>query len=174
MVVVESSMAGGRKEVALAAIALLSAVLQAHGSITDIVSPAMWSRAVRAVGVGVEAATSPACMVPLLVSAAAPGAAPLEKESFLSVWPQCCPLFAACKAPAGAVCCLLPDTRCPVLFPLPACRRRALSCWRSLGSCTPPCGRALMHRTQPRCSCGWRSSAATPGQVRLGGCLVSS
>ena len=32
MVVVESSMAGGRKEVALAAIALLSAVLQAHGS----------------------------------------------------------------------------------------------------------------------------------------------
>ena len=75
MVVVESSMAGGRKEVALAAIALLSAVLQAHGSITDIVSPAMWSRVVRAVGVGVEAATSPACMVPLLVSAAAPGAA---------------------------------------------------------------------------------------------------
>lgn len=68
MVVVESSMAGGRKEVALAAITLLSAVLQAHGSITDIVSPAMWSRAVRALGVGVEAATSPACMVPLLVS----------------------------------------------------------------------------------------------------------
>lgn len=32
LVVVESSMAGGRKEVALAAIALLSAVLQAHGS----------------------------------------------------------------------------------------------------------------------------------------------
>lgn len=65
MVVVESSMAGGRKEVALAAITLLSAVLQAHGAITDIVSPAMWKRAVRAVGVGVEAATSPSCMVPI-------------------------------------------------------------------------------------------------------------
>lgn len=68
MVVVESSMAGGRKEVALAATTLLSAVLQAHGSITDIVSPAMWKRSVRAVGVGVEAATSPTCMVPLAVS----------------------------------------------------------------------------------------------------------
>lgn len=67
MIVVESSMAGGRKEVALAAIALLAAVLAAHGSITDIVTPAMWKRAVRAVGVGVEAATSPACMVPLMV-----------------------------------------------------------------------------------------------------------
>ncbi|KAL4423762.1 hypothetical protein ABPG75_001063 [Micractinium tetrahymenae] len=65
MVVVESSMAGGRKEVALAAITLLSAVLQAHGAITDIVSPAMWKRAMRALGVGVEAATSPSCMVPL-------------------------------------------------------------------------------------------------------------
>ena len=74
MVVVESSMAGGRKEVALAAIALLSAVLQAHGSITAIVTPSMWGRAVRAVGVGVEAATSPACMVPLSVSG---GALPL-------------------------------------------------------------------------------------------------
>ncbi len=67
MVVVESSMAGGRKEVALAAITLLSAVLQAHGAITDIVSPAMWKRAMRALGVGVEAATSPSCMVPLSV-----------------------------------------------------------------------------------------------------------
>ena len=87
MVVVESSMAGGRKEVALAATALLSAVLQAHGSITDIVTPAMWTRAVRAVGVGVEAATSPACMVPLLVSAAAlVAAAPLHGQSCLCVW----------------------------------------------------------------------------------------
>lgn len=34
MVVVESSMAGGRKEVALAAIAVLGAVLQTHGAIT--------------------------------------------------------------------------------------------------------------------------------------------
>lgn len=34
---------------------------------TDIVTPAMWKRAVRALGVGVEAATSPACMVPLMV-----------------------------------------------------------------------------------------------------------
>lgn len=67
MVVVESSMAGGRKEVALAAITLLSAVLQAHGAITDIVSPAMWKRAMRALGVGVEAATSSSCMVPLSV-----------------------------------------------------------------------------------------------------------
>jgi hypothetical protein len=68
MVVVESSMAGGRKEVALAAIVLLSAVLHAHGSITNIVTPAMWKRAVKALGVGMEAATSPACMVPLPVS----------------------------------------------------------------------------------------------------------
>lgn len=100
MVVVESSMAGGRKEVALAAIALLSAVLQAHGSITDIVSPAMWSRAVRAVGVGVEAATSPACMVPLLVSAAAASAAPLEVDTCPPARPQRCPLCAARKPAA--------------------------------------------------------------------------
>ena len=78
MVVVESSMAGGRKEVALAAIALLSAVLAAHGSITDIVTPVMWKRAVRALGVGVEAATSPACMVPLMVSAWRFGTAAVE------------------------------------------------------------------------------------------------
>jgi hypothetical protein len=74
MVVVESSMAGGRKEVALAAIGLLSAVLQAHGSITDIIAPTMWKRAMRALSVGMEAATSPTCMVPLPVSACPGGA----------------------------------------------------------------------------------------------------
>jgi len=79
MVVVESSMAGGRKEVALAAVALLSAVLQAHGPSTDIVSPDMWKRAVRALDVGVEAATSPSCMVPLTVGARARVAASPHK-----------------------------------------------------------------------------------------------
>lgn len=99
MVVVESSMAGGRKEVALAAIGLLSGVLQAHakspssahsslggpqegggGSGTGqgaasveaasrgVVSEAMWKRAMRATDVGVEAATTPTCQVPLQVS----------------------------------------------------------------------------------------------------------
>ena len=68
MVVVESSMAGGRKEVALAAIAALAAVLAAHGGDAAAVTPAMWKRALRAVDVGVEAATSPTCQVPLSVS----------------------------------------------------------------------------------------------------------
>ena len=68
MLVVESSMAGGRKEVALAAIAVLGAVLQTHGSITNIVTLEMWKRALRAIDVGAEAATSPTCMVPLAVS----------------------------------------------------------------------------------------------------------
>ncbi len=74
MVVVESSMAGGRKEVALAAIMLLGGVLQAHAAVPDlatgegsIVTDAMWKRALRAADVGVEAATSPTCQVPLQV-----------------------------------------------------------------------------------------------------------
>eukprot|EP00887_Chlorella_sp_A99_P002554 scaffold6.g2554.t1 len=66
MVVVESSMAGGRKEVALAAAGVLGAVLHTHGAITHIVTPDMWKRALRAIDVGAEAATSPTCMVPLL------------------------------------------------------------------------------------------------------------
>ncbi|KAK9810126.1 hypothetical protein WJX72_005196 [[Myrmecia] bisecta] len=64
MVVVESSMAGGRKETALAAIGLLTTVLQAHGN-TRMVSRSMWKRAVRAMDVGVEAAAGPQCAVPL-------------------------------------------------------------------------------------------------------------
>lgn len=65
MVVAESSLAGGRKEVALAAIGLLGGVLAAHGRDETIVSPAMWNRALRALDVGVEAATSAGCQVPL-------------------------------------------------------------------------------------------------------------
>lgn len=79
MVVVESSMAGGRKEVALAAMMLLGGVLQAHagpaaaGSAAEaesgsVLSEAMWKRAMRAVDVGVEAATTPGCQVPLQAS----------------------------------------------------------------------------------------------------------
>lgn len=64
MLVVESSMAGGRKEVALAAIAVITTVMQAHGT-TKAVSRSMWKRAMRAMDVGVEAAASPQCMVPL-------------------------------------------------------------------------------------------------------------
>jgi hypothetical protein len=64
MLVVESAMAGGRKEVALAAIGCITNVLSAHGS-GPLVSHAMWRRALRALGVGVEAAASPNCMVPL-------------------------------------------------------------------------------------------------------------
>ncbi len=80
MVVVESSMAGGRKEVALAAITLLGGVLQAHAGLGSasasagdgssgggVVSDAMWKRAMRALDVGVEAATTPTCQVPLQV-----------------------------------------------------------------------------------------------------------
>lgn len=64
MLVVESALAGGRKEVALAAIAVVTQMMQAHGD-----SPAMqrfmWKRALRAVGVGVEAACSPHCLLPV-------------------------------------------------------------------------------------------------------------
>ena len=114
MLVVESSMAGGRHETAVAAVALLSNVLQvtvqcctcvtclravsaskgwscppenglevcvavhdrqcaapqAHAA-TDAVSRAMWKRALRALGVGVEAGVSPQCRVPLQVGRAA-------------------------------------------------------------------------------------------------------
>ncbi len=89
MVVVESSMAGGRKEVALAAIMLLGGVLQAHAGPplpqhdsaaggasnygVDVVTDVMWKRAMRALDVGVEAATSPTCQVPLQVRCPALG-----------------------------------------------------------------------------------------------------
>ncbi|KAK9834027.1 hypothetical protein WJX81_004391 [Elliptochloris bilobata] len=65
MSVVESAVAGGRKEVALAAIAVLTAVLGAHGG-GPAVSEEMWRRALRAAGVGVEAASTPSCTVPLM------------------------------------------------------------------------------------------------------------
>lgn len=65
MMVVESAMAGARKEVALAAIGVVTTVLTAHGA-GPAVSRAMWKRALRAMGVGVEAAVSPHCMVPLM------------------------------------------------------------------------------------------------------------
>lgn len=71
MLVVESALAGGRKEVALAAIAVVTQMMQAHGD-----SPAMqrfmWKRALRAVGVGVEAACSPHCLLPVQVPCASP------------------------------------------------------------------------------------------------------
>ena len=65
MVVAESSLAGGRKEVAIAAVGLLGGVLGAHGGDDSVVSPAMWRRAMRAMDVGVESATTAGCMVPL-------------------------------------------------------------------------------------------------------------
>ena len=64
MLVLESSLAGGRREVALAAMAVLVTVMQAHGGAEPMARP-MWKRALRATGVGVEAAASPQCMVPL-------------------------------------------------------------------------------------------------------------
>lgn len=65
MSVVESAVAGGRKEVALAAIAVLTAVLGAHGAGPAVSAP-MWRRGLRAAGVGVEAAATPSCDVPLM------------------------------------------------------------------------------------------------------------
>ena len=62
--ILESSMAGGRREVAVAAMQLLVAVTQAHGD-SKCMQRSMWKRALRATGVGVEAAASPQCMVPL-------------------------------------------------------------------------------------------------------------
>lgn len=67
MIVAESSLAGGRKEVAMAAVGLLGGVLGAHGGDDTVVTPAMWRRSMRALDVGVEAATSAGCLVPLSV-----------------------------------------------------------------------------------------------------------
>ena len=64
MLILESSMAGGRREVAVAAMGVLVTVLQANSGSERLRKP-MWKRALRAVGVGVEAAASPQCMVPL-------------------------------------------------------------------------------------------------------------
>lgn len=62
MVVVESSLAGGRKEVALSAINMLSGLL---GTQSTGISQSMWQRGLRAIDVGVVAATSGSCHVPL-------------------------------------------------------------------------------------------------------------
>lgn len=64
MLVLESSLAGGRREVALAAMSLLVSIMQTHGT-SALMKRSMWRRALRAVGVGAEAAASPQCMVPL-------------------------------------------------------------------------------------------------------------
>jgi len=64
MLILESSMAGGRREVAVAAMAVLVSVMQANGT-APCMQRGMWKRALRAIGVGVEAAASPQCMVPL-------------------------------------------------------------------------------------------------------------
>ena len=65
MMVVESAMAGACKEVALAATGVITIVLTAHGAGPSL-RRAMWKRALRALGVGVEAAVLPNCMVPLM------------------------------------------------------------------------------------------------------------
>ena len=65
MLVVESAMAGACKEVALAATGVITTVLTAHGA-GRAVSRAMWKRALRALGIGVEAAVLPNCAVSLM------------------------------------------------------------------------------------------------------------
>ena len=83
MLVVESSLAGGRKEVALAAISFLSGLLSgdsgagcagcapganlADHNNSNRLSEPMWQRGFRAIDVGVVAATSGGCQVPLAV-----------------------------------------------------------------------------------------------------------
>lgn len=57
-------MAGGRREVAVAAMGVLVTVLQANSG-SERLKRSMWKRALRAMGVGVEAAASPQCIVPL-------------------------------------------------------------------------------------------------------------
>ncbi len=88
MLVVESAMAGARKEVALAAIGVITTVVGAHGA-GPAMTRAMWKRALRAMGVGVEAAVSPNCMVPLM--------ARLELVSAIGQlhvrWPASDPMF---------------------------------------------------------------------------------
>ena len=65
MIVAESSLAGGRKEVAVAAVGMVGGVLGAHGGDDTVITGAMWARAMRVLDVGVEAATSAGCLVPL-------------------------------------------------------------------------------------------------------------
>ena len=62
MVVVESSLAGGRKEVALSAMSLISGLLSTR---SPTITGAMWQRGIRAIDVGVVAATSGGCHVPI-------------------------------------------------------------------------------------------------------------
>ena len=62
--VVESAIAGRSKEVALAALACLTGLLGAQGTACPGL---VWRRSLRALGVGIEAATSPLCLVPLQV-----------------------------------------------------------------------------------------------------------
>lgn len=64
--VVESAIAGARREVALAAIAVITQMMSAHGA-TPAMETYMWKRALRAVGVGVEAAASSNCLLPIQV-----------------------------------------------------------------------------------------------------------
>ena len=67
MLVIESSLAGGRKEVALSAMNLLSGLLGDAPEIRHSLTEAMWQRGFRAIDVGVVAATSGGCHVPLAV-----------------------------------------------------------------------------------------------------------
>ena len=63
--VVESAIAGRSKEVALAALACITGLVAAQGTACP---PLVWRRSLRALGVGIEAATSPLCLVPLQVN----------------------------------------------------------------------------------------------------------
>ncbi|KAK9868608.1 hypothetical protein WJX84_001848 [Apatococcus fuscideae] len=64
MKIVESSMASGRKETAMAAIAIIASTVQAHGS-SRVLTHAMWKRAMQALHVGIQAAACPGTIVPL-------------------------------------------------------------------------------------------------------------
>ena len=63
-------------------------MMQAHAA-TDAISQMMWKRALRALGVGVEAAVSPQCCVPLQVhrsSAAQEYTTPSELHQHTLLW----------------------------------------------------------------------------------------
>ncbi len=108
MLILESSMAGGRREVAVAAMGVLVTVLQANSG-SERLKKAMWKRALRAVGVGVEAAASPQCMVPLQARLEIITSISLLHVSLPSIWKRSPPLMSA----------LLGD--CPTQCPLNSC-----------------------------------------------------
>lgn len=91
MMVVESAMAGACKEVALAATGVITTVLTAHGAGPSL-RRTMWKRALRALGVGVEAAVLPDCRVPLMARleiVAAIGQLHVSMHPFLYISVRC-------------------------------------------------------------------------------------